>query len=716
MTKVIYCATLIAILALDMAGRPSDPAAPSGYRVRPDAAGALSGTISLMTDSLVDVMVDSVSGPAIDFTVIHLQDFVTRYSTHDSCFAAAAYLRSRFESFGMDTVYLHHWSDEYADNVVAVLNGIGNPQKSIVIGGHYDSISSNPDSCPGADDNASGAAALFETARILSRYDFDYSIVFVAFSAEEQGSRGSEAFASEARDRGDDIVAMLNLDMIGYVAAGDVFDLHLVSNVQSMWLRDWVFDVGSLYVPDLQLVDAELTYGWSDHVSFWNNGFDAILVREDVDSPNPFMHTTNDIVGLGYQSPELARRATELVTAVAATLAEPFRVTIAHESLGDTEDPGRPHLVTARVLTAGTLDLDSLMVHYRTPAGAEAIPMTPRGTNDEYEALIPPQPAGTTVDYYLVAANTNGDRAVHPRGAPESRHRFTIGSVVPILEDDFESERGWTIGDIGDNATGGIWERADPNGTWTITTPIQPEDDHTADPGAMCFVTGNAMEGASPSADDVDNGRTTLLSPVYDLSSRSNAWVGYYRWFTNDTAGTPITDWWTVEVSADSGRTWVVIESDLSSDRSWRHVQRYLLDFVPLTDGVRFRFIATDEDPASIVEAAIDDFALFEYGENPDSPPDARRLVLYQNVPNPFNPVTTINFFIGGDGGYASLIVYDVGGRRVVTLIDREFVEGEAMVRWDGRDEHGRTVASGVYFYALEVGGEKVARKLVFLR
>ena len=88
---------------------------------------------------------------------------------------------------------------------------------------------------------------------------------------------------------------------------------------------------------------------------------------------------------------------------------------------------------------------------------------------------------------------------------------------------------------------------------------------------------------------------------------------------------------------------------------------------------------------------------------------------LHQNHPNPFNPNTTISFNLR-ERGHASLAVYDVAGRLVRVLIDGVKEAGPHDVNWDGKDNTGRGVASGVYFYRLEAGSFTETKKMVLLR
>lgn len=85
------------------------------------------------------------------------------------------------------------------------------------------------------------------------------------------------------------------------------------------------------------------------------------------------------------------------------------------------------------------------------------------------------------------------------------------------------------------------------------------------------------------------------------------------------------------------------------------------------------------------------------------------------NFPNPFNPETVIPYSLP-ERTHVQLAVYDVRGARVRTLVDRELIGGRHLTRWDGRDDAGRAVASGVYLYQLSAGAQQMTRKLLLLR
>jgi len=90
-------------------------------------------------------------------------------------------------------------------------------------------------------------------------------------------------------------------------------------------------------------------------------------------------------------------------------------------------------------------------------------------------------------------------------------------------------------------------------------------------------------------------------------------------------------------------------------------------------------------------------------------------LTLHQNFPNPFNPSTTIAFFLP-TGGPVALRIYDVGGRLVRTLVDGSMPIGTHRVTWNGMNDRGAPVSSGVYYYRLRAEKKTITKKMVILR
>lgn len=184
-----------------------------------------------------------------------------------------------------------------------------------------------------------------------------------------------------------------------------------------------------------------------------------------------------------------------------------------------------------------------------------------------------------------------------------------VGDAGVFFTDDVELDLGWSMSAPDDDAAVGVWRKRNPTGTATDTCLVQPERDHTPGDAVRCFVTSNIMRGLIPDAADVDGGKTTLTSPVMDLSGQALAALRYWRWYTNNTGGNA-DDTWVVDVSADSGATWVNLETETIGERAWVHEEFDLNTEIALTDKVLVRFIASDYGDDSTVEAAVDDIKL----------------------------------------------------------------------------------------------------------
>ncbi len=225
----------------------------------------------------------------------------------------------------------------------------------------------------------------------------------------------------------------------------------------------------------------------------------------------------------------------------------------------------------------------------------------------QYRATIPAQLCGPDVRYYL-SLNTTAGLRTDPSGAPGSSYAAPIVSsqIVP-LADDFESDRGWTVGPT--TASSGAWVRVDPNGT-----AAAPGDDNTVG-GTQCFVTGQGTPGGSLGEADVDNGLTTLVSPLINGAGLTDVTVSYARWYSNGTGQAPFADTFRVDVSVNNGASWTNAETvgpgsagDANTNGGWVAASWTLssLGLAP-TGQMRLRFVAEDGGTGSLVEAAVDD-------------------------------------------------------------------------------------------------------------
>jgi hypothetical protein len=276
-------------------------------------------------DPEIEAMVAQVDWTGIRDKIQWLVDFGTRFCLAPNHGEVAGSLRDRFASYGLQANMRPFWFlGEQRWNVEAVQPGTLYPNSCVIICGHYDSVTDDPfNLAPGADDNGTGTAAVLTAAEILSQYEFEYTIRYVCFAAEEYGLVGSYFYAGEARQNNFDIVGALNFDMIGYWEPGVEKDLEIETNHASRWLADAIINAADLYTDtpyELHVFDGAW---WGDHFRFWLNGYPAVNHEESWDwyDPdfNPYYHSIYDL--LDYVDPDFTTGNVEVAVAALATLA-----------------------------------------------------------------------------------------------------------------------------------------------------------------------------------------------------------------------------------------------------------------------------------------------------------------------------------------------------------------------------------------------------------
>ncbi len=200
-------------------------------------------------------------------------------------------------------------------NLEVEIRGKKDPGEIIVIGAHYDTVMS-----PGADDNASGVAGLLELSREFSDQTPDRTVRFVAFVNEEppfyrdEEKMGSRVYARRARERNESIRAMISLEMLGYYSSEDgsqdyPFPLSLIYPSTGDFIG-FVSNFSSRHLlrRTLREFRQEATIpseggappgwvpgvGWSDHWSFWQEGYAAMMVTDTAVFRNPHYHRSTD--------------------------------------------------------------------------------------------------------------------------------------------------------------------------------------------------------------------------------------------------------------------------------------------------------------------------------------------------------------------------------------------------------------------------------------
>ena len=230
--------------------------------------------------------------------------------------AAAGYIQKSLEDAGY-TVDVQHFTshDLIMSNIEAVLPGHGAADEIIVVGAHYDSVADSP----GADDNASGVAAMLELARLLADSTLPRTVRFVAFANEEApffygDEMGSNLYAARAQAQGERIVAMLSLETLGYYTdepgtqqypfpfswfypdsgnfvgfVGNFSSRPLVRKVVGAFRASTAFPSEGVAAPS-----GMEGIHWSDHWSFWQAGYPAIMVTDTAPFRYPHYHDAGD--------------------------------------------------------------------------------------------------------------------------------------------------------------------------------------------------------------------------------------------------------------------------------------------------------------------------------------------------------------------------------------------------------------------------------------
>ena len=215
--------------------------------------GLLIATTYAQTDQRIYDIIAAVSSERIEADITKLAGFGTRNTFSDTISntrgigAARRWIKSEFEKISNDcknclNVFYQKDlvkaegnrrvpTDTWIVNVAAVQKGTKYPNRYIIMSGDIDSRNSDGSDftkdAPGANDNASGMAGAIEAARVLSKYKFESSIIYLGLSGEEQGLFGGKGFAEFAKEKGWEIIGVLNNDMIGNIKGVD----GIISNV-----------------------------------------------------------------------------------------------------------------------------------------------------------------------------------------------------------------------------------------------------------------------------------------------------------------------------------------------------------------------------------------------------------------------------------------------------------------------------------------------------
>jgi Peptidase family M28/PKD domain len=324
-----------------------------------------SNTLS-KNDDIVNI-IQNINEPLYLSYLENITAFGTRYTGTPSCHDAGTFLYNQFESMGLAVRYQDWNNGGYQDrNIEATLPGLDETSDEIfIIFGHFDTVQN----CPGADDDASGVAAVLTAAYLLSRYSFNHTIRFVAFSGEEQWMLGSYRYVEECVQNGDNIAAVLNDDMIGYALTPDqASKIKVYDNGDPRWVTNFTINISQLYYDDIQLTPIPSGSTASDQLPFWEAGYEGIFYHEF--KFNDYYHESGDTIA--HMNLSYAVKCSRLSIATLAAVAE-----IVSGSNTPPETPAAPqgptegNIGVEYTFTTQTIDYDSPQIYYLWDWGNE---------------------------------------------------------------------------------------------------------------------------------------------------------------------------------------------------------------------------------------------------------------------------------------------------------------------------------------------------------
>ncbi|MBN1593342.1 MAG: M20/M25/M40 family metallo-hydrolase [Candidatus Coatesbacteria bacterium] len=258
-----------------------------------------SGNIS---DDFLNELVSQMNEEDLWELELAMVGFGSRYTFREENLAAADWLFEELSSYGLEAEFMEDCSfgGWPIRNVIGTLRGSVDPERVVVLSGHFDTIVFPAENnvysdAPGADDNTTAVSTVLDCARILSQYEPTHTIKFAFYSGEEQNLLGSEYVIGRWLDEGTNVVANINLDCLGWSDDGSL-KINTDVNLNSEWLLDYSSRAASftsvLANANVGNATDEIWYG-SDHAWFWHYGIPALFIGEGHNS-SPYWHTLDD--------------------------------------------------------------------------------------------------------------------------------------------------------------------------------------------------------------------------------------------------------------------------------------------------------------------------------------------------------------------------------------------------------------------------------------
>jgi Peptidase family M28 len=242
------------------------------------------------------LLVDSVSTEELTRTITDMEGMGTRAFRSDENAKAADYIARRMIEIGLTVRYQDFvaWDGTYAINVIGELPGTDSSKTFLVLG-HYDTINTaGGTAAPGADDNASGIAAMLEVARALAGYRLPYSVQFLATTGEEEAMQGAIAFADEIAKTGKTYTWAINIDSLGWT--GRANGLVINGDAATADLEDLLVSINDVFGLGEELAVRQNPKIVADDNVLRDAGIRTVLIARALFGENPVHHTAEDMI------------------------------------------------------------------------------------------------------------------------------------------------------------------------------------------------------------------------------------------------------------------------------------------------------------------------------------------------------------------------------------------------------------------------------------
>jgi len=603
---------------------------------------------------------------------------VSRHKNQPGNDKAAQYIYEKFQCYGLQVQYESFSST--GKNVIATKYGTNDSQAYFVICAHYDDMPSGT-TAPGADDNASGTATVLELARVFSQYNFNYTIKFICFDEEEQGLVGSNYYATQARNRNDSIIGVINLDMTAYDANNDgMVDVHSTNVANTAQIaNEWI---NNIYQYSVNLTPRTVaSQPYSDHYSFQQKNYGAILVIEYDLEFNPRYHTTND--KFQYLNMDFAHKIAQVTAATAAEYAQ---------------------IQSSNIVTIFTNAGWNLI----------SIPLQPL---DGRKSVLFPNATSFAYSYdnaYVVSDTLKIGKGYWLKFNSSQSHQIQ-GQFLNQLQ--IPLKAGWNlIGTLNGNISVSSITTQPPNIISSLfyeyNGSYSPTSILSSGKGYWVKSSQNGLLNLSLNYfKDVETQNFTdefeyklsfwnysakmdlylterkINEEKYELPPQAPGNLFDVRFITNSFVSN-LNEISLIQINAQQYPVLMKLDSDEET-------------FISIELNDQSRVIKSGE--IFTIEQPVNFIKIKKLGI-------PKEFVVYQNFPNPFNPKTEIQFFINKEG-FVTVNIYDINGRLVQTLINQKFEKGLHSVVFDG-SEH----SSGLYFYEIKTENQKSVKKMLLIK